>query len=47
MFKSQLSISKKITLAYYAFVAIVIGLSLFTFMELRYVEKITFGEVIS
>jgi len=48
MFKYQPSIRQKITLGYYAIVAIIIGLSLFTFMELRFVEKkILFGGVIS
>ncbi|MBZ0156564.1 MAG: HAMP domain-containing histidine kinase [Alphaproteobacteria bacterium] len=42
------SIRQKITLGYYAIVAIIIGISVFTFLELRYVErKIAFGEIIS
>jgi two-component system, NtrC family, sensor kinase len=42
------SIRQKITLSYYAIVAMIIGLSVFTFLELRYIEqKIVFGEAIS
>ncbi len=42
------SIRQKITLGYYAIVAMIIGLSVFTFLELRYIEKkIVFGEAIS
>jgi signal transduction histidine kinase len=42
------SIRQKITLGYYAILAMIIGLSLFTFLELRYLEtKIMFGEAIS
>ncbi|HEY6010153.1 MAG TPA: HAMP domain-containing protein, partial [Nitrospirota bacterium] len=42
------SIRQKITLGYYAIVAMIIGLSVFTFLELRYVEKkIMFGEAIT
>jgi two-component system NtrC family sensor kinase len=42
------SIRQKITLGYYVIVAMIIGLSLFTFLELRYLEqKIMFGEAIS
>ncbi len=42
------SIRQKITLGYYAIVAMIIGLSVFTFLELRYLEKkIMFGEAIS
>src|SRR4030067_2407512 len=42
------SIRQKITLGYYAIVAMIISLSLFTFLELRYLEqKIIFGEAIS
>ena len=44
----QPSIRQKITLGYYAIVAMIIGLSVFTFLELRYIEKkIVFGEAIS
>jgi signal transduction histidine kinase len=44
----QSSIRQKITLGYYGTVAIVVGLSLFTFLELRFLErKVMFGEVIS
>ncbi|MCL4475790.1 MAG: HAMP domain-containing histidine kinase [Nitrospirae bacterium] len=44
----QSSIRQKITFVYYGTVAIVVGLSLFTFLELRFLEKkIMFGEVIS
>ncbi|MBI3592599.1 MAG: HAMP domain-containing histidine kinase [Nitrospirae bacterium] len=47
-FKYQHSIRQKIILGYYAIVAVIIGLSIFTFMELRFVEKkIMFGEAIS
>ncbi len=42
------SIRQKITLGYYAIVALIIGLSVFTFVELQYVEnKIMLGEAIS
>ena len=42
------SIRQKITLGYYAIIATIIGLSVFTFLELRYIEKkIMFGEAIS
>ena len=42
------SIRQKITLGYYAIVLMIIGLSVFTFLELRYIEKkIMFGEAIS
>ncbi|MCK9419117.1 MAG: ATP-binding protein [Nitrospirae bacterium] len=42
------SIRQKITLGYFAIVAMIIGLSVFTFLELRYIEKkIMFGEAIS
>ncbi len=42
------SIRQKITFAYYAIVLLIIGLSVFTFFELRFIErKITFGESIS
>lgn len=48
MLNYQPSIRKKITLGYYAIVAIIAALSLFTFMELRFMEeKIRFREVIS
>ncbi len=48
MFRYQSSIRQKITLGYYGTVAVVIGLSLFTFLELRFLEKkIMFGEIIS
>jgi signal transduction histidine kinase len=48
MRRYQSSIRQKITLGYYGTVAIVIGLSIFTFLELRFLEKkIIFGEVIS
>ncbi len=44
----QSSIRRKITLGYYGTVAVVVGLSLFTFLELRFLEKkIMVGEVIS
>jgi signal transduction histidine kinase len=42
------SIRQKITLGYYAIVALLVGLSLFTLLELRYIErKIMIGEAIS
>ena len=48
MLNYQPSIRKKITLGYYAIVAIIAALSLFTFMELRFMEeKIRFREIIS
>ncbi len=48
MFNYQPSIRQKITLGYYAIVVIIIGITLFTFFELRFIErKIIFGEVIS
>lgn len=48
MFKYQPSIRQKITFGYYAILVIIVGLSIFTFMELRFIEKkIMFGEAIS
>ncbi len=48
MFNYRPSIRQKITLGYYAIVAIIIGLTVFTFLELRFIErKIIFGESIS
>ena len=48
MFKYQSSIRQKITLGYYAIVAIIVGLSLFSFFELRFIEKkVMFGDAIS
>jgi len=48
MFKYQPSIRQKITFGYYAILVIIVGLSIFTFMELRFMEKkIMFGEAIS
>jgi two-component system, NtrC family, sensor kinase len=42
------SIRQKITFAYFAITAMIIGLSVFTFLELRYIErKIMFGEAIT
>lgn len=42
------SIRQKITLGYYAILAMIIGLSVFTFLELRFLEKkIMVGEAIS
>jgi two-component system NtrC family sensor kinase len=39
---------QKITLGYYIAVAVILGISVFTFMELRFLEKkITQGEIIS
>ncbi len=46
--KYKQSIRKKITLGYYAIVVMIVGLSLFTFIELNFLEKkIMFGEAIS
>jgi two-component system NtrC family sensor kinase len=48
MFNYQPSIRQKITFAYYAIVAMIIGLTMFTYFELHYVErKIIVGEAIS
>ncbi|MCL5023346.1 MAG: ATP-binding protein [Nitrospirae bacterium] len=48
MFRYQWSIRSKITIGYYGTVAVVVGLSLFTFLELRFLEKkIMVGEIIS
>ncbi|HET6514130.1 MAG TPA: ATP-binding protein [Thermodesulfovibrionales bacterium] len=48
MFRLQSSIRQKITFGYYAIVAIIVGLSAFTFIQLRYLEKkVIFGETIS
>ncbi len=42
------SIRQKITLGYYVSVAVIIGLSVFAFLEMQYIEKkIVFGEAIS
>ena len=48
MFKYRSSIRQKIILGYYTIVAIIVGLSIFVFFELRFIEKkIMFGDVIS
>jgi len=48
MFNYQTSIRHKITLGYYVIVALIIGLTIFTYLELRYVErKIMVGEAVS
>ncbi len=48
MYHYRSSIRQKITLGYYGTVAIVIGLSIFTLLELSFLgKKIMFGEVIS
>lgn len=48
MFTYQPSIRQKITLGYYVIVALIIGLTVFTYLELRYVErKIMLGEAVS
>lgn len=48
IFNYKPSIRQKITLAYYAIVVMIIGLSIFTFLELRFIErKIVFGEAIT
>jgi two-component system NtrC family sensor kinase len=44
----QRSIRRKITFGYYGIVGVIAGLSIFTFIELRYVEKkIIFGNIIT
>jgi two-component system NtrC family sensor kinase len=44
----QRSIRRKITFGYYGIVAVIAGLAIFTFIELRYVEtKIIFGNIIT
>jgi two-component system NtrC family sensor kinase len=44
----QRSIRRKITYGYYGIVAVIAGLAIFTFVELRYVEtKIIFGNIIT
>jgi len=48
MFKLYPSIRQKITFGYFAGVAVIIGLSLFTIIELLYIEKkVQFGEVVA
>ena len=48
MFKYRSSIRQKIILGYYTIVAIIVGLSIFVFFELRFIEKkVMFGDVIS
>jgi signal transduction histidine kinase len=48
MFNYRSSIRQKITFGYYAILALIIGLSIFAFIELRSMEKkIMFGEAIS
>jgi two-component system, NtrC family, sensor kinase len=48
MFTFQPSIRQKITLGYYAITAMIVALSVFTLLELRYIEnKIMFAETIS
>jgi two-component system NtrC family sensor kinase len=48
MFKYQPSIRQKITFGYYVILVIIVGLSIFTFIELRFMEKkIMLGEAIS
>ncbi len=48
MFKYRSSIRQKIILGYYTIVAIIVGLSIFVFFELRFIEKkVIFGDVIS
>jgi two-component system NtrC family sensor kinase len=48
MFAYQSSIRQKIILGYYMIVAVIVGLSVFAFFELRFIEKkIIFGDVIS
>jgi len=48
MFKYDSSIRQKIILGYYSIVAFIVGLSLFAFLELSFIEKkIMFGDIIS
>lgn len=48
MFNYQQSIRQKIRFGYYAVVVMIVGLSVFTYLELNYLEKkIMFGEAIS
>lgn len=48
MFSYQSSIRQKITFGYYVGVMVIIGLSLFTLVELWYIEKkVRFGEVVT
>ncbi len=48
MFTYKPSLRQKIQFGYYAVVAMIVGLSIFTYMELNFVEKkIMFGEAIS
>jgi signal transduction histidine kinase len=48
MFNYRSSIRQKIILGYYTIVAIIVGLSIFVFLELRFIEKkVMFGDVIS
>jgi signal transduction histidine kinase len=48
MFNYRSSIRQKITLGYYMIAAFIVGLSLFAFLELRFIEKrVMFGEAIS
>jgi signal transduction histidine kinase len=48
MFHYRPSIRQKITLGYYAIVLMIIGLSVFTYLELRFIERrVTVGEAIS
>ena len=48
MFNYRSSIRQKIILGYYTIVAIIVGLSVFVFFELRFIEKkVMFGDVIS
>jgi signal transduction histidine kinase len=48
MFHYRPSIRQKITLGYYAIVAMILALSVFTFFDLRFIErKVIFGEAIS
>ena len=48
MFNYQQSIRQKIRFGYYAVVVMIVGLSIFTYFELNFIEKkIMFGEAIS
>ena len=48
MFSYQSSIRQKITFGYYVGVMVIIGLSVFTLVELWYIEKkVRFGEVVT
>lgn len=48
MLPTQTSIRQKIVLGYYSILAVIVGFSVFTFVELKYIEeKVRFGSVIA